>query len=741
MKLSKQNFAFSTLNPTAGTRQTLLAVSLLAAFAPAQASDEVDQLIKPDSALSIGVAGVSGNSQDRSIFGQYSGMRKNNASLVLDVDVVKRDDATGTWSILQGRNLGLDNRELGATYGKQGDWKLSAEYSEITRRDPRTINTGMQNAGTTSPSVVSLSAPGTGSDLNLDTKRKGVTLSGEKWITPNLQFEASFKHEEKDGARLFGRGIACGVFAAVRNTCGTPAGTSLLSATSTAMLLLAEPINSTIKQFEAKLNFSGEKFLLSGGYYGSFYSNANGSLNPTVTGSLWNSNGTASLAAGNPAQGFMSQPMALPPDNQAHQVYLSGNYAFAPTTRGTFKLAYTHATQDRDFTAAGLAGAPAGVANLGGEVNTTLAQFGLTAKPLAKLSMLANLRYEEKEDKTPLALYNLTGEDPPYTNTQFSSKKITGKAEASYQLPDNYRATLGVDYQQVKRDRPASTTIIDGLSALREETREEGYRAELRRSMSETLNAGISYVNSRREGSNWLSVVPGAGFPAVPDSTIYNRYGAFPMTLEDRKRDKVRITADWSPLEALSLQFLIEDGKDTYTAPSEKGLRDTGMKSYGIDAAWKISDNWKLTGYWSLGRQTVHVDHSTGYLAELENVNTAFGLGVTGKPMSVLEVGADLSYLNDSNRYRQGMSNGAALAGGGLPDVNYRQTILKFFGKYAVQKNADIRLDLMHQRAKLDEWTWGYNGIPFAYSDNSSVSMQPNQKVTYLGAAYIYRMK
>lgn len=742
--MNQTNFKFNILNPTLGTRRKLLALSLLAVFAPAHASDEVDALVKPDSSIAVGIGGVTGGNKDRALFGQYNGLRGDGGHLLLDFDYIKRDDESGAWKILQGRNLGLDNRELGASYIKQGDWKASAEFNEITRHDPRSVNTGMANPGSTTPGISSLAAPGRGFDLNLDLQRQGITLSTEKWFTPNLHFEASFKNEDKDGARLSGRGIACGVFAFSRNTCGAAAG-MLLPSTNTALLMLPEPINTTTRQFEAKLNYAGDKLMLSGGYYGSFFSNANGSLNPTINGNLWNSNGTLLAAPDATLRGFLQQPMALPPDNQAHQFSLTGNYAFAPNTRATFKLAYTHATQDRDYTASGLTGAPAGLANLGGEVNSTLAQLGLTAKPMAKLSLLANLRYEDKNDKTPLAMYNLTGlaTNPAnfYTNSQFSSKKLTGKVEANYQLQNDYRAVIGIDYQSIQRDRPVNTTVIDGLSALREDTRELGYRAELRHIFSETFNGGMSVVSSKREGSNWLSVAPGAGFAALADTAIYNRYGAFPMTLEDRSRDKFKASANWSPIESLSLQFMVEDGKDTYTAPTEKGLRDTGMRAYGVDAAWKLSDAWKFTGYWSRGRQMLHIDHATGYLAELENFNTNSGVGVLGKYSAKLEVGADLSYLNDNNRYQQSMSNGVALLGGGLPDVKYRLTSLKFFGKYALEKDADIRIDLVHQRAKLEEWTWGYNGIPFAYSDNSSVSLQPNQNVTYLGAAYIYRLK
>lgn len=733
MKIPKQRFGF---------RPKLLGLALLAAFGPAHAEDdEVAQLVKPESSVSAGLGVASGDSKDRTVFGQYNGLRTNDAHLLLDFDIVKRDDATGLWTNVEGRNLGLDNRELRFSQQKQGDWKYSAEYDQLTRHDLRTINTGLQNAGATSPTVVSLAAPGTGTDLNLDTRRKGMALGAEKWLTANLMFEANFKLEDKDGARLFGRGLTCAAFPNSYNLCGntaTPTG---------AMLMLPEPINSTTKQFEAKLNFSGEKFMLSGGYYGSFFSNANGSLNPLVSGSLWNPNGTplnTGIAPGNTLVGFLQQPMALPPENQAHQLYVAGNYAFTPTTRATFKYAYTHATQNETFPSA-FTNSP--TANLGGTVNTSLAQIGLTARPVAKLSMLANLRYEDKDDKTPLALYNLTGlaTNPAnfFTNDQNSSRKLTGKLEASYLLPENTRATLGIDYAEVHRNRPVSTTVISGLTALREDTRELGYRAELRRSFAETLNATASYVSSKREGSSWLkpNTLPLTGVTELSDLAIYNRTGAFPMTLEDRQRDKLKLSADWTPLDMLSLQLMLEDGKDTYNAPTEKGLRDTGMRSYGIDAAYTLSDKWKLTGYLNEGYQTLQIDHSIGYLAELENNSTSLGLGVVGKPSGKLEVGGDLSYMNDRNRYRQNLSSGVALAGEGLPDVTYRVIRLKLFGKYALEKNADIRVDLVHQRAKLDEWSWGYNGTSFVYSDNTTVSMQPNQNVTFVGATYIYKLK
>lgn len=48
-------------------------------------------------------------------------------------------------------------------------------------------------------------------------------------------------------------------------------------------------------------------------------------------------------------------------------------------------------------------------------------------------------------------------------------------------------------------------------------------------------------------------------------------------------------------------------------------------------------------------------------------------------------------------------------------------------GVVAALPPTDIRVDLIHQRTKLDEWTWGYNGVPFAYSDNTTVTLNQNQ--------------
>ena len=722
-----------------GFQHTLLVLALLAAFSPAHAADdEIAKLIRPDSTVvSAGAAILSGEQRDRSVFGQYNGWSKDNSGLLLDFELIQREDETGTWTTAEGRNLGLDNREMSALREKQGDWKIKGAYSEQVRHDPRTLNTGLQGIGTTVPAVNALAATGTGSNQNLDIKRSSYALSGEKWINSGLMFEASLKSEDKTGARLTGVGGYCSPSIPGANC----------PALSGALLMLAEPVSSNTFQMEAKANFVGADYTLTAGYYGTTYKNDNGSMRiGSINGNLVDSAGVAFNpgSGANTLGGLLTQPIALAPDNQSMQLYLSGAYAITPTIHTTFNYAVTHATQNENFSSMGLAAAAGLPSSLNGEVDSELLQLGITARPLPKLSVLGNVRYEEIKDKTPTAMYGGV-----YSNENNSSKKANSKAEASYLFPESIRGTLGVDYAWIQRNVPAvgSTELVipvNSLTSVREFTNELTYRAELRKVLTESLNASLAYQQSSRKGSHWINL--GNTTPTYPstyqvmrDGDVFAVTGAFPTNMMDRERDKVRLMVDWTASEKLSLQFSVESGEDKYSAPTTKGMHTSNLSTAGVDASYAVSDAWKATAYFNYSQQTLQVDHSAGYIATIDNISTAAGVGLLGKLSGKLEVGGDISYLDDRNMYAFGSGNSAAP--GSLPDVSYRVLALKLFGKYALNSKSDIQVDLVHQSTTFDEWTWANAGVPFAYSDNSTVSMQASQNVTYLGVKYVYRLK
>ena len=143
-----------------GLSRTLVALAVVLAFSPARAQEEGGiargpvngpgyTSTAPVSSISVGVGVSSGDEKDRARWGMFNGLRVDDVNGLLGFGYYNRDAASGRWMSLEGRNLGLDNRELGYSYRRLGDLKFNVDYSEITRHDPRTINTGLGGAGTT----------------------------------------------------------------------------------------------------------------------------------------------------------------------------------------------------------------------------------------------------------------------------------------------------------------------------------------------------------------------------------------------------------------------------------------------------------------------------------------------------------------------------------------------------------------------------------------------------------------
>ncbi|HAL37071.1 MAG TPA: hypothetical protein DCP03_02705, partial [Polaromonas sp.] len=322
-----------------------------------------------------------------------------------------------------------------------------------------------------------------------------------------------------------------------------------------------------------------------------------------------------------------------------------------------------------------------------------------------------------------------------------------GKLQASWQFTSDYRGTLGADYESIDRGVFTATSAVSGFIPLRQKTEEAGVRAELRRRLADDLSGAISVSSSRRDGSNWLQGNSGPGITEVADpAASFPSSTIFMPTLADRQRDKVKLFADWQPSEKLSLQFSAEEGKDKFSAPSTYGVQNTRMNQFSIDWGYALSTNWAMNGYLSQGVQTLNQSRYAGYVMAFDNTNLGASIGATGKVTNKLHVGGSLSYVDDKSVYAQTLDAAAGayartlLNGGGLPDVVYRQTALKLFGLYELKKGSSVRVDLVHQRTSVNDWAWGYNGVPYAYSDGTTVTQSPNQNVSFIGITYIYQL-
>jgi MtrB/PioB family decaheme-associated outer membrane protein len=744
-----------------GFRLLPIAGAMLMAFghANAQVSDDVLALTTPQSSVSVGVGGVLTGDANARRFGVYSGMNKGEPYGLFDLNFVKRNDETGTWIIVDGRDLGLETRELSFTHQRQGDWKYTLEYNEIVRHDPYTIHTGMTGVGTANPVINLTALPATAaqrngattggtaaaSDIELKIKRTAFGVSAEKWLSPAWQLEASFRTEHRKGARLFGR--------AGLNS--NDMSQNILQGTGNAngrwaVLLTPEPIDSRTNIFEGKVSFNHEKLALTAGYYGTFFNNDFGSLSPSVPGTLnrgvlWNgANGSALTIQQN-----ASSPIALPPDNQAHQLFLSGVYSFSKDTRANMKFSYTHATQDESFASQGLTPAATAPSSLGGEVNTLLAMLGLSSRVTSDFSVKANLRYEDRDDKTPVYVYNTSGTAGNLNNTtnwpSASQTRTTAKLEGTYRLPYGYSAVFGADWERKKAPLPiANTGLFNQQVFFREQLDEYGLRGELRKALSETLNGSVSLEYKERRGGDgdWKTAAtsPGAIIPANP--ATLNR--VFPDMYMNRDRTKARVSVDWTPIDPLDLQLVYEHIEDQYKRPSPAttggiiaGARTVSTDSVSLDGGYTITENWKVNAYVTESEYRWNVNKA-GILEDTRGSSQTVGMAVKGKISSKVDVGADFLTSRDRTTFTNQV-NGVSLAANYLPAISYTVDRVKLFANYALNKDSDIRFDAIYQHYHTDDWQWGYNGVPFLYSDNTTVSQPMTQNFGFAGARYIYK--
>jgi len=685
--------------PRNAIRQSALTLALLALPIAALAAepDEVTELSRPESMVRAGVGYVS---DDSPRFGQYTGMTEQGAYGLADIGIANRNDETGTWVLFEGRHLGLDNRDLRFELRRQGDWGYFLEYSQIPRFEPFTPTTAVTGIGTPNLSVPSASTPGV--PVELRTQRDVFGFGFDKAFADKFDVQVRYQQQEKNGERLFAR--------------GTTGGTGRFQFTP-------EPINSTTRLLETTAGYTGKKLQLSGGYYGTLYDNHNTALN------------IAEVGVPTGLAGFT--PMALPPDNQAHQLYLAGGYSFTDSARSTFKAAYTHATQNDTFI---LPSPATGRSDLGGVVDTTLLQAGFTARPLPKLSLLANLRHENRDDKTPVADYFTVTTGTTYTgeNEPRSIKTNAAKVEATYALPLAWRVTGGVDYDMKERDYSAVRVV-----SARIETEELSYRLSLRRPISETLTGSLGVIRSLRDGSEFLTTV------LTTSATGSNLIA--PIHYADRERDKAQLTLNWMPTEALSVQLVTDSARDDYSARTTDNLgpRKGTAENYALDATYVFSESWQLTAWASrnknqLDQATCEAASSAGvcpdtiadpfWQVSLRNLGNSGGVGLRAKPTAKLEIDADLQHSVYDDEYSQRATTAGAVAPV-IPDIETRITTIKLTAKYALMKSTGLRFDYAFQRWISDDWTWS----SWTYLDGTRLLQEPVQKVHFFGVSGYYR--
>ena len=658
----------------------LITASLTAGMPTANAADdEVLQLTTPQNWVEAGLGFVP---DTNSRFGQYRGLNEAKVYPLLNFDYTQLNKQDATMSRLTGVNLGLDSRELRYEYGKQGDWRINLDVNQIPRQETFGVSTAVTGIGTNNVTVPTVVTPNR--DVVLKTQRTATGVTYSKIMSDKLDLKVQVRNEEKDGARIFGRGDFGG-----------------------GVEFVPEPIATTTQQLETILGYTSDKLQLSSGIYLSAFRNDYNVLN--VTGAF--------------AAEFNT--MSLPPDNQAGQVYVGGGYSHSAKTRSNFKLSYAQATQNDTFPEASTE--QPGITSLDGKVDTVQAQYGISSKLSAKTSVLADVRYMDRNDKTPVRKYAPNGATSTFTGL-YEPRSITttdAKLESNYQLANNLRLIGGIDYQINKRYVPYYGSGAIASVAVREQTDEITYRMTLRRMMSETINGALTYSLSNRRGGDYTPLV------RYDDSAGSNDVA--PLHLADRDRQKLRLSGDWAASEKLSVHLMADNIMDSYSSSGRAyGPVSGRATNVSLDAGYAVSDKWNWS-LWAARNETDNEQTSNSggiWTAKLGVVGNAVGLGVRGKPKSKYEIGLDAQYIEDLGTY--GIDRVTAQP---PTDSKYQVTRLGMFGKYEIKKNMGVRVDYVYELWNIDDYTWSN----WTYTDGTKVFEQPSKGIQYIGVSLFYR--
>lgn len=225
------------------------------------------------------------------------------------------------------------------------------------------------------------------------------------------------------------------------------------------------------------------------------------------------------------------------------------------------------------------------------------------------------------------------------------------------------------------------------------------------------------------------------------------------MNIADRQRDKWRAMVDWSPADRLAFQFAFEDSQDRYQGPNTYGLQGGSARLYSLDASYQMSAAWALNAWISRDENKAdEITQNTVAVTKYNNlseIGNSFGAGVTGKISEKLKMGGNVEQFRSVNEYNQFIV-GAVLPATQVRTPNITNTLLRFklFADYAVQKNADLRFQLIYEKWSTDDWTWmmfpASGRTPWAYgttTDGTTITTDPKQTSTFVGVRYTYRFQ
>ncbi|MDH3716262.1 MAG: MtrB/PioB family decaheme-associated outer membrane protein [Gammaproteobacteria bacterium] len=604
-------------------------------------------------------------SEDSFKFGEYTGLVDEGGYAIANARTLYRGEDAG-YLDLTATDLGWDSRSLRVEGGRQGSYRLHLRYDEIPHNVSNTVQTPFVGTG--------------GADLSLpsDWVRAGST-AGMTSLNTSLRDAELATHRERAavGAEVLpADNWEVGVNVTRDNKQGTQ---SIGGAFFSNAAQLIQPIDYVTDEVEAFVAYARQAWQMKVGYYASSFANDNVALR-------W-ANPFTPLAAG-----ADTGELALPPDNEFHQVGVAGGYQFSNATNASAELAVGRMRQNEEFVAATTNPNLATTAprnSLDGEIETVNATVKLTSRLSEKLRLNAAYRYDDRDNQTPQDTYDWVSTDTfsatARENQPYGFTRSTLDLSSDYQFDRKTKISVGLDHEDVERtlqeaDETRENTLWTKVT-LRTDT---GAQGDIRLLHADRDVSSYELVSETQPGQN-------------PLMRKFN--------LADRTRNEVEFAMTLPPGESSSVGVTASIANDDY-AESPVGLTDSRLLGFGVNAATMLSADTNLHVFFDY--QKIDSDQAGSnafsvpdWSATQTDTTNTLGVGVQHSVNEQLDVGADLAASESTGEIHINNSN--------FPDLQADLYSLKLYADYRLRNGISLRGAYWHEN--YDSQDWSLDGV------------------------------
>lgn len=630
----------------------VVTVSVFGGQGVATAGTPHSTAVPPGSKESEVEVGAGYLSEDAARFGRYTGPVESGFFPILDFDwflTLDEDDEDyndARYGHLQGRDLGLDSRNVRGRYGIQGDYGVQLEYDERPLFQELDMRSPLSRDGRDRlrlPEAGDVDTVDQSSrSWDIDQKRQTVTLSAQKVVRESVKLNASFSREEKTGRRFQGYG----------------------DWTRAQGFQLPAPIDQRTDQLDLGFEYQGERFQGRMGYHLSAFSQ--------LEEDFFVVDDPTSADWANPDQ----RTLSLAPDNTYHNIHAAGAYAVRPGTQVSGEIQVGRAEQDEDFIADdNFAGALSDLPDsLDARINTTRVNLRGAHRLTNRIRLRGSVFYNERDNRTRSFVVG-GRETRPHGETRYGVEY-----DADFNLPGRNSLTLGYGYENVDRE------LGD-----RGKSEDWTFRARLRSRPTDNLSLGVRASHLIR-----------AGGTRYDGSTLRGHLDTLHQYhLADLHRFDGAFHGSYAVSDALALGFELGARMDGYEN-SEYGLLYRDRYSATATLDYFPSADFSVHGFLTAetGKSEQRdASQTLDYKGDTVTLGGGFERAMTEDGR--FHLGMDGLYMY--SRTKAGLS-----VGQDHPTVSSGLAQIEVFGRYQARENLEWRLAYMVQAARERDWARGF---------------------------------